>query len=189
MENKGKNKRRQLEVFDTTHNTTLSVDSNEEIDVVHWLNEAVDNNLIEDFYYQPESYRLADSAKYVDVTGKEKTLYREHQYTADFCIVFDPSRQLELAKELKVQQCELSNSQCSAFVDVKGTFNKNARSFSTDRKWVWQKFKVFIYELVPQKFFQLFGVPEKSRLSPKKKQPRKCFLGFKSIAEAFKLSH
>lgn len=102
MENKGKNKRRQLEVFDTTHNTTLSVDSNEEIDVVHWLNEAVDNKLIEDFYYQPESYCLSDPAKYVDVTGKEKTLYREHQYTADFCIVFDPSRQLELAKELKV---------------------------------------------------------------------------------------
>ena len=41
MANQGKNKRRQLEVLDETHQAKLSVDSQEECDMVHWLDEAI----------------------------------------------------------------------------------------------------------------------------------------------------
>lgn len=83
---------------------------------------------------------------------------------------------------------ELSSNSCSVFIDTKGTFNRNSRSFGTDRKWVWQKFKTYIYELVPQKFFKEFGVPESCRLTEKTKKPRSAYKGFKSISEAFGLS-
>lgn len=184
--NKGKNKRRQLEVFDETHKIILSVDSQEEVDMIYWLNEAINLNIINEFHYQPASYQLSDPVKYIDITGKSKTLYREHSYTTDFCIEFNPNKQLALAKEFKISYDQLSSNNCSVFIDVKGTFNRNARSFSTDRKWLWQKFNVYIYELVPQNFFKVFGVPKKSYLSNKKKQPRKCFLGLKSLTNIFK---
>ena len=55
-------------------------------------------------------------------------MYREHQYSPDFVVELNPNANIALSKE---------------------TFNRNARSFGTDRKWLWQKFKVYIYELVP----------------------------------------
>lgn len=36
----GKNKRRQLEAYDSLHSVMLSVDSQEEVDFVNWLCEA-----------------------------------------------------------------------------------------------------------------------------------------------------
>lgn len=188
MSNAGKNKRRQLEVFDETHNVMLSVDSQEEIDMVRWLDEAVQLSVINDYEYQPSPYMLSDPVKYVDVHGKWRTLYREHQYSTDFAVALDPNKNLDLSKELKISYDQLSANECSVFIDTKGTFNRNARSFGTDRKWLWQKFKVYIYELVPQKFFKIFGVPEKCKLTEKTKKPRSAYRGFKSLAECFNIN-
>lgn len=181
----GKNKRRQLEVYDDVHNITLSVDSNEEVDFTHWCCEAVKLSVLNDFQYQPDSFRLFDAESYIDIEGKNRSLYREHKYSPDFLLLFDAYKYRDLSKEFKIRQEQLSSTECSVWIDTKGTFNNNARSFGTDRKWLWQKFKVFICEVIPVKFFEKFGVPEKSTLSPKKKQPRKCFLGFKPLVEIF----
>ena len=188
MANQGKNKRRQLEVLDETHQVKLSVDSQEECDMVHWLDEAIQLSVINNYEYQPAPYILADSIRYVDVEGKQRTLYREHQYSPDFVVELNPNANIALSKEFKIRYDQLSSNACSVFIDTKGTFNRNARSFGTDRKWLWQKFKVYIYELVPQKFFKLFGVPEKCRLTAKTKKPRSAFLGFKSLLEVFSSS-
>lgn len=64
-------------------------------------------------------------------------------------------------------------------------FNRNARSFSTDRKWVWEKFNIYICEIVPAKFFQKFGCPKYSFYSKKTKKPRKIFQGYKSLNQIF----
>ena len=185
MAEAGKNKRRQLEAYDDVHHVMLSVDSQEESDFVNWLSEAKRLSVINDFEYQPPSWQLSEPTKYVDVMQKERILYREHKYTSDFVVAFSASQQLELAKELKVPYSALSSTECSVYIDVKGTFNRNARSFGSDRKWLWQKFKIYIYELIPQKFFSLFGCPEKCRLTSKTKKPRKCYQGFKALAEVF----
>jgi len=127
----------------------LSVDSQEECDMVHWLDEAISLSVVNNYEYQPAPYVLADSIRYVDVEGKQRTLYREHKYSPDFVVELCPSADVALSKEFKIQYSQLSCSTCSVFIDTKGTFNRNARSFSTDRKWLWQKFRVYIYELIP----------------------------------------
>lgn len=180
-ETKGKNKRRQLSAYDNVHDATLSCDSQEEVDFIEWLNEAIELSVIDDFHYQPCTFELFKSEKYVDVYGKQRTLFREHSYTPDFMIEFDPNKNLELAKELKLQQNDLSNSSCSVYIDVKGTFNRTERSFGFNQKWVWQKFKTYIYKLVPTMFFKKFGVPEKCVLTAKTKKPRSCYRGFKTL--------
>lgn len=98
-------------------------------------------------------------------------------------ITFDASAHTELAKELKVSNTQLSCGEVSAYVDTKGLFNRNARSFSTDRKWVWKKYGIYVAEIIPVKFFKTFGVPFKSFLSKKTKKARKMFAGMKSLRE------
>lgn len=51
MSTRGKNKRRQFEVFDSVHDVTLSVDSQEEVDFTEWLCEAHGLSVINDFQY------------------------------------------------------------------------------------------------------------------------------------------
>ena len=101
-------------------------------------------------------------------------------------MAFDPATQKELAKELKIPYSQLSCSEVSAYIDTKGTFNRNSRSFSTDRKWVWDKYGIYVAEIVPVKFFKNFGVPLKSFVSKKTKKARKMFTGMKSLAETLK---
>lgn len=181
----GKNKRRQLTCFDDIHNQTLSVDSTEEVDTLNWLSEACKLSVINDFSYQPPAFNLFESEKYQDINNKSKTLFREHIYTPDWVLMFVPSAQLELAKEFKVSYNELSNNNCSVYIDSKGTFNVTERAFGYNQKWVWQKFKTYIYKLVPKMFFKKFGVPEASIYTSKTKKPRKIFQGLKHIKDIF----
>lgn len=181
----GKNKRRQLTCYDDIHNVTLSVDSSEEIYTLAWLCEASKLSIINGFSYQPEPFQLFEPVKYQDINNKSKTLFREHAYTADWVVDFIPSAQLELAKEFKVPYSELSNTHCSVFIDSKGAFNITERAFGYNQKWVWQKFKTFIYKLVPKKFFAKFGVPEACVTTKKTKKPRKMFQGFKLLKDLF----
>jgi len=46
--------------------------------------------------------------------------------------MIDPNRNLDISKEFKIQQNDLSASQLSVYVDVKGTFagHDGGRSFS-----------------------------------------------------------
>ena len=187
MAEQGKNKRRQLTVVDDVHNVELSVDSPEEIDFVNWCCEAVQLSIINDFEYQPASYELADPVQYIDVNGKTRTMFQGHKYSPDFNIMFDPQKSLILAKEFKITQLQLSCNEVTAVVDVKGTFNKTARSFSVDRKWVWQKFKVYVNEVIPQKFFKICGCPLKSFYTAKTKKARKAFSGFNSLKKIFSI--
>lgn len=97
--------------------------------------------------------------------GKKRVLFREHVYTADWVVAFDPSKQLDLARELKVPSEKLSCGECSAWIDCKGQFNAAERAFSYNQKWTWQKYGIYVYKLVPKKFFAKFGCPEKCRLT------------------------
>lgn len=189
MQQTGKNKRRQFEVYDIIHNVNLSVDSQEEVDFIEWCNEATKLSIINDYFYQPESYQLAESVKYKNVFNKENTLFQEHKYSPDFIIMFDPNNSLDLSKEFHIMYDDLSSQQCSSIIDVKGTFTRNdgGRSFSINQKWMYQKFKLYIYKLIPQKFFAKFGCPDNCKLTKKTKKPRTVFKGFKSIKEIFKI--
>ena len=111
-------------------------------------------------------------------------MFRPHEYTCDFIVVFDPSAQTSLAAEFKTPYSDISCSSVSAYIDTKGTFNPNSRSFSTDRKWVWDKYGKYVHEVVPVKFFAKFGVPKKSFYSEKTKKARKMYKGMKSVEAA-----
>lgn len=179
----GKNKRRQLEVEDRIHNVILSVDSQEEIDTLEFLSECKELSIINDFSYQPAPFTLSDPVKYTDINGKSRTLFQGHEYTADWVLEFTPSSFQALAKEFKVPYEALSCDSYKVYLDSKGTFNRTERSFGYNQKWLYQKLGIYVYKLVPKKFFEKMGVPEHCRLTKKTKKPRTMFKGFKSIKE------
>ena len=186
MAQQGKNKRRQLITNDTIHNVVLSVDSQEEIDTLSWLTECKQLGIINDFSYQPDAFTLSDPVKYQDVNNKSRTLFQEHKYTADWVLEFTPGKFKDLAKEFKVPFDQLSCQNYKVYLDSKGTFNKTERSFGYNQKWLYQRFKVYVYKLVPKKFFAKFGLPVACQLTQKTKKPRTMFKGFLSIKEIFK---
>lgn len=186
----GKNRRRTLQAYDSVHNVTVDADSEEECDFFEWLCEAYTLGIIQDFQYQPREFQLSDNINYNNIDGKSRCLFRAHVYNPDFQITFDHNKYLELSKEFKIDKSELSKHKSyDVYVDVKGTFAKSdgGRSFSINQKWVYDKYKLYIYKLVPKEFFKTFGVPERCRLTKKTKKPRKAYQGYKSIAEVFSL--
>ena len=184
-----KNKRRQFECYDSFHDKMLECDSIEEQDFIAWCCEAAKLKVIKDFIYQPESIQLFDATNYVDAIGKKRSLFRQHVYSPDFCIIFDPRSSQALCKQFKTTYEQASLSESSAYLDVKGTFQRNGsgRSFSLNQKWVFQKTGIYICKLVPQDFFKECGCPQECFYSKKQKKPRKMYLGFKTIAQAFGL--
>ena len=183
----GKNKRRQLECYDTFHERQLSCDSVEEVDFLEWCCEAASLGIIKDFIYQPEPIKLFDAVGYVDANGKKKSLLRDHIYSPDFCIIFDPRAFRTLCIQFKVTIAQASLESSRVYLDIKGTFQRNGgdRSFSLNQKWVFQKTGIYISKIVPEKFFEACGCPQACFLSKKLKKPRKIYQGFKTLSEVF----
>ena len=83
-------------------------DSNEEIDMLNWLNEAASLGIVIDYVYQPTSLKLFDSVDYTNIDGKKRCLFREHVYSPDFLLKFDPSKFPLLAREFKLAKDQSS---------------------------------------------------------------------------------
>lgn len=144
-----------------------------------WLLHALEIGLVLDFKYQPCTFVLSDKVKYQS-GNKLKTLFQDHVYSPDFLIDVNPKYK-SLIDEFKV----LENNKI--YVDVKGSFNRNQRSFSIDQKWVYQKTGYYIYKLEPKVFFRKFGILEEFKLTQKTRKPSKVFAGYKTVEEVFML--
>jgi hypothetical protein len=112
------------------------------------------------------------------VGKKQRTLFREHCYSPDFLICLKPEYE-SLCSEFKVV------SDGKIYIDVKGTFNLTARSFSIDQKLVYQKYGFYIYKLIPKEFMKKFGILEEFRFTQKTKKPSKVFDGYRTIEDVF----
>ena len=183
----GKNARRQIEYIDTFHNVALSCDSLEECDVLDWCIEAAQLGIIQDFVYQPPPIKLSDAVTYVAWNNKSRTLLREHIYSPDFCITFDPRKFQTLCKYFKMSFNDSQQESFQVYLDVKGTFQRNdgGRAFSINQKWVYQKTRIYVHKAVPKEFFAECGCPQACFVTRKTGKLRKAFKDYKSIKETF----
>jgi len=164
---------------------TLILDSQEEADFKAWLEDANSIGLIEDdCLFHPPSFVLSKPVKRTfhkklktKVKIVEKTILQGHNYQADY--MFTPTFSF-FDKIDMMLSCD-----GSVWVDVKGiwTQNTSAQKFSVNRKWVYQKFGIYINKVVPEKLFKNTWCPESARLSPKMKQVRKKYAKCKTLKE------
>jgi len=161
-------------------------DSNEEREFEAWCKDAFNLGMLSDVVYHPPSFQLSPRQsiqKTVQMKSKTKLvdafLFHPHEYTADF--------QLSLTEYGKgfLGERGLFLTPClnKMFVDVKGGFNiyNDDKSFSINQKWVFEKHGVFIYKIVPKKWFAKTWVPEMARRSPKKGIVRECYKNCQTI--------
>lgn len=157
------------------------------------ITEALDRyGFIEREVYQPAPFILAPkcSYAYLDPRGKKKTrsLFRVHQYTADWMLEFNAS----FAKKFPghpLYGVSLDGSDLilpgtaepfRCYIDVKGAFNPNEgdRILSIHQKLVWGTFHEYVNRVVPVEFCVQAGVvPDamKWMKNRKKKTPKKKF--------------
>jgi hypothetical protein len=163
----------------------IEYDSNEEIEIAQWIEEAVQAGVIDRVEYQPESYILSDKKTMTiqkqlktKVKEIEKHLLHPHRYTADFeFVITDLS--------LRLKSPFISNHRNKVVIDVKGGFNPHGgdREFAINQKWLYCEFGVYVNKVVPEKLFKQTWCPAKARLTPKTKQIKKKYAGMKSISE------
>lgn len=184
----GKNKRRQIEHKDEFHNVSVMCDSVEECDYIDWCVEAAWLKLIQDFEYQPTPIMLFEAVDYKACDGKKRSLFREHKYSPDFKVKFDPRSSLTLCKIFKLPINVLQLDTIEVYLDVKGTFQRGdgGRAFSINQKWVYQKTGIYVSKIVPKDFFAVCGCPQVCFLTRKTGKPRKIYSGYKSLTEALK---
>ena len=160
--------------------------SEEERNFYAWLLEAERHGLIGDIEYhgskkapyKPHTFILSERTTTTETvrlkSGKEKTkekfLLGKHGYTPDFTFTV-PNR---FTRAL----CPPTGK---VWVDTKGTYNRGEGSFSINKKWVFQRFNVFINKVVPEKLFRKTWVPERARLTPVKREPVKKYRGVPDI--------
>jgi len=179
-----KNKKSEI-IYDGIH-----FDSNEEVDFYHWCLEAKKYKIISEFSYNTTEYNLSPKQT-LTVTKQlktkikeiEKSLLNPHSYTPDFNII--AGERWELMKNSKLISTHDNNTEY--VIDVKGSFqlHDGSRSFSINCKWMYDKYGIYINKVVPEKFFKLTWLPEKCKLSPKKRQIRKKYIGVKTLYEKY----
>ena len=165
--------------------------SNEEYEFYHWLLEAELHGLVSEIEYQPCTFVLSDPIQYTKeehlktrIKYVKRHLLAKCEYTPDFRFMVHNSSIQSLLKNTHTIAYN------KTIVDVKGGFagkrNSSAVTFPIKQKWLYKQEGIYVEKVVPEKLFKKTWVPEMARLSPKKKQPVKKYLGCKTINDFMK---
>lgn len=154
---KGKNSRSMISAYG------YRFDSKEELDIYEWILEAKELGFIDEYEYQPKSFELYEGLK----NEKGKYVVRPHIYTADFKLTFS-DKWIDFRKRNKIKIFDKLDEK-NVFIDVKGTWSKfdDGRSFQINFKWTLSKFGIYVWKIVPIKFFEKTWLPKKCVLTRK----------------------
>lgn len=189
-------KDKNIQITDTIHNIISKLDSVEEYEFYHWCIEAVNNKVLSDFIYHPESFILSESktAPVAIDTKKKKnksiTIFRPHVYTADFRLEFtDMGYNLMILNKVSLFKPYnlpiMPFNEHTLFVDVKGKFQQfdGARSFGINQKWVYDKHFVYIYKIIPETLFIETWVPVSVTRTMKTNKIKTKYAQLKRVAQ------
>lgn len=126
-------------------------DSTTELDFYFWLVEAKDAGYLKSFKYHSITFDLLDKAIY-----NSKTLLQPHVYTPDFFVIInDKFRTLDHKIKLLLDNNLL-------YIEIKGDYSKfnDHAKFSVSRKILYDKHKVYVPKIVPDKWFKRTWVPK-----------------------------
>jgi hypothetical protein len=161
--------------------------SDEEYQIFLWLVEAENIGLVKGWMYESRSFSLITKATrphFVKLKTKireeQKHLLNGHSYKPDFN--FLGVRAHPLAKMLA--GAILVSYDGMFWTDVKGTFNPHGgdRVFSINQKLVYNRYKIYVNKVIPEKFFKKTWVPKDVAFGVSGKRLKK-FKGCKLLSE------
>lgn len=165
----------------------IAYDSLEELAILQWLLELKKAGYVK-YIKRAASLLLSDALinSYVKQLKTKsangiQTLLQPHSFTAEFEVVWD----LKKARESLVwclgdpERCDrplvghkTSDTECITYIEVKPGFDKfnSERMFVINRKWVWQKFNIFICLLKVKDLFSQTFTPLNYFITPSGKR-------------------
>lgn len=166
-------------------------ESKEELYFNWYLEELKASGVIIGYAYHPKPFSLAENIMHQWIDHKPKRdiekfylLMQEHKYQADFIIVWNEKYHkkvynmildpVDLRKSAFIAN-RMKSGRVASIVDVKGNYSQNDafRRFSTDQKWVWSTYKIYVQKIIP--FPNSKGLP-RSALFPNTFTPRRYLL-------------
>ena len=176
-------------------------DSQEELEFNEWLREARSLDLVATFIHHPPAFKLSPRVSYpalkqlkTKVKEVEAFLFHPHEYTPDFevvltgkgirllqdkgLLIWPPPRVMQGARPLGLDSDHM-------FIDVKGGFSRfhDDKPFSINQKWVFDKYGIYVYKVIPEKWFKKSWIPLMALTSPKKGKIRDKYRGCNTINE------
>ena len=145
-------------------------DSEDEIQMMKWCEEAKNNGFIKDFIYHPEPFSLSDfvyehisstkilKTKTIQET-KRRTLLQPCTYKPDFVLIEPIPFIHKLFRGVSDER--------EVLIDIKGSFcvqTAQMQVFSIVRKWVYQKYEKFVNKVIIKDFFTKTFAPESVRI-------------------------
>lgn len=164
-------------------------DSQEEHEFSSWCEEAQSLGLIYSAVYHPPAFQLSPKVTYkrlvkmkTKVKEADAFLFHPHEYTIDFILNLT-EKGIEFLKSRKLMLWppphKLNGSLHVGLlhVDVKGGFSRfhDEKPFVINQKWVYDKYGIYVYKVIPKKWFAVTWVPAQARFSPKKGKLRDCY--------------
>lgn len=161
--------------------TVIEVQSTEELHFSHWIDDCLVRSFFDWSEYQPKPFILSEPVWLYSGTGKKIHIYREHSYQPDFKIKYNETSVRLFDRVFKGMTLQPDND--FIYVDVKGEFvgyaNTSGITFPLNQKWMFQKFGIIVYKVIPKKFFLKTWVPEQAaykRGGLRRKPYEKCRL-------------
>lgn len=178
----------------------MKFESEEERLFYLYCEELKNNDYIEEFDYQPQSFILLDDVTYTwkkqlktKTKPMESKLFQGHIYTPDFKIKWSESgRGLffnEIGDEVKLTKIPFIADNKISYIETKGSFDFNnmTRLATINIKWVYDKYGIYINKIIPNgKKTCLFArtfVPQEALLTSKTKKPKKYGFKIKSLKQ------
>lgn len=170
----------------------IEVDSQEEWQWFHWLEEAKALGIVISYEYQPEPFVITDKFTYIpqynNPKNKTKSLLRAHIYTADFKMLFNADFGEQLANTFTIAEHNIKPDGIEVWLDIKGSWNRYGgdRLMSIHQKLVYDKYQIFIEKLVPRTAFITLGLPKACRYTPTGRTS-KIYTSYNFIDKVFNL--
>jgi len=143
--------------------------SDEEWQMVLWLQEAVRFNLVEAWSYEPQTFELFPKQTYIEEIAMktmfkhkrvERSLHRSESYTPDFNMMLTTLGKKLLYSAFKPSLLASYRGDCGeVWIDVKGKCNpyqNDQRYFSITRKAMFQAHRIWTAKVIP--FYKVKGV-------------------------------
>ena len=168
---KGKNSRSAIVAYG------IRFDSKEELDVYEWLVECKNMGFVETFEYQPKRFELYEGSK----NAKGKYMIRPHVYTADFHVKFT-DKWVEFRKANKFKIFDKFDEK-DIYIDVKGfqSIYDDGRQFVLNLKWMFSKYGIYIWKIIPFKLFEKTWLPQNCVLTRKTKKISAKYAKYKTF--------
>ena len=167
--------------------TNITYRNTEELYFSYYLDELIEQNIVESYEYEPESFELTPEVtfNYIKTTvlktktkieDKTKALLHKHCYTPDFKIMtLNKGHELNLFNifldSFPIFICSQKKSNGEndldfpCWVDIKGQFagktNSTQYTFPLNQKWMYDKYSIYVQKIKPFDLFKATFTPKK----------------------------